>query len=719
MIAFRNKYIILNAAVFSVLLFFMLTGTALAEAEKSTGGLVSFTAQVGIEAILIPALYIIQAVLAWMVGFTANLLNNIFWTTIAQIPSSIPVVVAGWGVMRDVANSLFILILLWIALTLIFNLEGLGGKRLFIRTIVIALLLNFSLAMVTALFAISNTAAATFASKMPANPGDFIVNAAKLHTVFKQLSEGEAAANVQAYQKLTEFEKTAASGVEGTASISIKDAALASLGVPTAQAALPWGFIIPCGLGVVGAVVTLGWGLPGAALACGSVAALATAGPALLGLVFGSIEVTIQKAMRIGISIIFMSMAVATFIVAIIAILQRYIMMALLTAIAPLAFLCHIIPGEFAEEHWKKWVSNVFKWAVFAPLFYFFVYMAFFMLEQIRRHSLENPDAITDLNRLVAIIIPFGFLFAGLKIAKQTSGAVGDIVLGLGKTAATLTLGGAAGGLAMGAGAIMRRPAVQEAVDKGTKALSQVPYVGAAMRPVMRKTAKMYAEDREDVQKRAKESEHLGNARLDILRTYKSERLTPNQEKEAAGLSISVLQDKNLSKSLTDAEKERYLHWTAKFKLQDEVLTKNPHLIKDDDMAKRYVPDATDRASALNEIMRRAPDKSEISKDAFKDDGTAASKESVKLITTAVWKNIKSVNEMQKISREAPELADAMLNLLNEATVDEVMTIKKELGQAKAEAIDRYMHGSPMARALWSSQIKSSSGWNSSPLYRT
>jgi len=540
-------------------------------------------------------LKIIRAVVAWILGFSANFLNQVFWITITRLPASMPGVIISWGVMRDIANSFFLLILLWIALSIILNFEQLGGRKLLIRVIAVAMLINFSLAMVTGLYAFTNAIAVTIASRMPQKPGDYIMNAGQLQSVFEKISQEGLADNQATYNATAlESEMTTVMPIEEGAYQNIKDTMLASIGIESAQA---WHTgTATCGLAVVGAFVSLGWLTPVAIGAC----ALSAAGPLLAwALNVGDDAALLKETVWLGITIIFMLMATAVFLIGTIAIFTRFIMMALLSILAPLAFLCHIIPGGFAEKHWKSWIDNLFKYAFFAPIFYMFLYVAFFMLKQIDAVSPVNDTGPLDFNRFVIIVLAFGFMLAGAKLARQTAGAVGDIAIGLGKTVGMFALGGAAVGLAGGAGAIMRQPKMKEWVQEGSKAVSQVPYVGAAMRPVMRKTAEMYAKDRKDVQDLAKQNEHLGpEAKADLLRSYRS--VTPLNEKAASAMAKASLEDEKTAKLLTPAEKQRAIELAAKFDLHGDALKLNPNLAR-----KGLVTDAVNDTDAMRRVIEK------------------------------------------------------------------------------------------------------------------
>ena len=68
----------------------------------------------------------------------------------------------GWAVTRDLANMLFIFILLFIAIATILQISSYGAKSLLARLVIIALLLNFSLFITRVVVDVSNVTARLF-----------------------------------------------------------------------------------------------------------------------------------------------------------------------------------------------------------------------------------------------------------------------------------------------------------------------------------------------------------------------------------------------------------------------------------------------------------------------------------------------------------------------------------------------------------------------------
>ena len=62
---------------------------------------------------------IIEAILVFLLYIAGFILDNVFIYNIVLNPINMPAVRDGWLVLRDIANGLFLIILLWIAIQII------------------------------------------------------------------------------------------------------------------------------------------------------------------------------------------------------------------------------------------------------------------------------------------------------------------------------------------------------------------------------------------------------------------------------------------------------------------------------------------------------------------------------------------------------------------------------------------------------------------------
>lgn len=88
---------------------------------------------------------IVAQIIAWLEGVIAKFYNLIVQYNL-NFSTNISVIKIGWTLSRDIANMFFILILLFIAITTMLRVSGYDTKVLLRKLIVIALLINFSLA---------------------------------------------------------------------------------------------------------------------------------------------------------------------------------------------------------------------------------------------------------------------------------------------------------------------------------------------------------------------------------------------------------------------------------------------------------------------------------------------------------------------------------------------------------------------------------------------
>ncbi|PWB38598.1 MAG: hypothetical protein C3F02_02700 [Parcubacteria group bacterium] len=76
----------------------------------------------------------------------------------------VPGVVTGWGILRDLSNMFFILILLVIAIATIINVERFGYRALLRKLIIMAILINFSMTIVGLMIDLSQIVMLSFVS---------------------------------------------------------------------------------------------------------------------------------------------------------------------------------------------------------------------------------------------------------------------------------------------------------------------------------------------------------------------------------------------------------------------------------------------------------------------------------------------------------------------------------------------------------------------------
>ena len=119
--------------------------------------------------------------LAGILGFfsflpwaTGSLLDFVIKMTIVDMTANVNAMSAingAWAVLRDLANILFIFILLYVAIATVLQLQGANTKKVLTRVIVIALLINFSFFFTRVIIDVSNALSVGFYSAIVESSG--------------------------------------------------------------------------------------------------------------------------------------------------------------------------------------------------------------------------------------------------------------------------------------------------------------------------------------------------------------------------------------------------------------------------------------------------------------------------------------------------------------------------------------------------------------------
>lgn len=404
--------------------------------------------------------YVVGWTLKWLLtfifGLMAYLLEKALRFTVSVVPSQITAVQLGWAALRDFANAFFILILLWIAFTIIFNIEHLGGKKLLFRVIGVALLVNFSLVGVTALFALTNQAALAIFQAYPTSVATFITDSLSINQLDTVLTEAKSSA-AQSGVTITD------SGQKETQFVKLSSDLFAGLGINNEANAFHSG-------GLFGAFTFANFGeSPSeAAIRAAGIKSGVTKNDQSGGN-NSKISNNAEELKTIWMAVVFLLFASATAGMGALTLLIRVIVMVVLSVVAPLVFLAYTIPAKNIQGHFTKWLQSIGSWAIFAPLFFLFFYLALLIMGQGKVAFAIDPGK--DMDRWVILILSLGFMIAAIKLAKTTAKAIIDTGMSWAKGAGMLALGGVGAVGALGAGALLRKAA--PALDKGAEKLSQ------------------------------------------------------------------------------------------------------------------------------------------------------------------------------------------------------------------------------------------------------
>lgn len=91
--------------------------------------------------------YILGIVFTLIQQLTVWLITAFNYLVYIRVDNGMPVINQTWTILRDFSNMLFILALVWMAFATIFNLKGFTFRDMILRFVIVAILINFSLAI--------------------------------------------------------------------------------------------------------------------------------------------------------------------------------------------------------------------------------------------------------------------------------------------------------------------------------------------------------------------------------------------------------------------------------------------------------------------------------------------------------------------------------------------------------------------------------------------
>lgn len=373
----------------------------------------------------------------------------------------------GWQITRDFSNVFFLLILLYIALSLILGLEigHANPKKMLASVILVAIFINFSLFFTQVIIDTSNVLALVFYNQIQVTSEK---NSAKFeYSNKKQKSVSDASnalgvevkpiseAIVQAFTPQFLYSKTFYQNI--TVQVE-KEYSFTKLG-----AGLLAGALVP----------VAGW----ATIAVGGI----VGGVSDAYTYFSRPAEKVNPLIFIPLLLIIGSMlfvAAYAFFVSALSFVGRIIELWIAMIFAPFAFVSTIIP---ATEHlpnfgWKDWLQRLFSAAFAAPIFFFFLLLITLMTHT----TIAGPDFFKNASSytvLFALLIPFliiiVLLLKATKYVKSASGELGAMFanagVGLAKLIGGFALGTAAGYVALGGratvGAVSNRLRTQNRLD--------------------------------------------------------------------------------------------------------------------------------------------------------------------------------------------------------------------------------------------------------------
>lgn len=326
----------------------------------------------------------------------------------------------GWEITRDLTNIIFIFALLVVAFKMVLGQDDSNNKSTLMKTILVALVINFSLFISYAIIDASNLLAHTFYNRIDSDVSNF---GSRLDSDGVQETKDQSGINTLDLKKWFED-----SGIKKSVSLSV------------ASQINPQRIINAAKVNnfIVAFIITTGMGL-----------------------------------MNIVLIYIFFKVTMVF--------LGRILGLMLLAIMAPLAMASITIPFLRKQKYvgWDHWFSEITKLSFSAPIFLFFMWLTVsFVSNEGVLATISRPDPnaswlITILNTYILLFLIAGLLLFTKKITEDMAGdmgnmaskAIGQAAGGTLAVGATLATGGAAlaGGVMRGAGAGLTKAGVKGA----------------------------------------------------------------------------------------------------------------------------------------------------------------------------------------------------------------------------------------------------------------
>ena len=383
--------------------------------------------------------YSIPAFLLWIVAYV---FNDLIFVSLNGDLLKTPFLSEAWTVVRDLSNLFFILVLLYIAIKIILDLGAAEAQKMIARVIIVALLINFSMFFTKVIIDSSNILALVFYNKLEVkNKNNEPIAYSPLWKTSSASSEKNIAGGlVSAFDPTTTLTEQFFKDLTDTYVFADDKNNFAQ------------------GL-IAGGATALS--LPVA----GPAAPLVGAG--IWYVLEGDEKVPVP--LLVGILIVsgsFMYSVASVLFMAAFAFLIRIINLWVLLIFSPFAFMSFAVP--FLENKpyigWSDWLSRLLTASFFAPIFMFFLYFIFMLIQSnlfqgLLVQPVSGPDSAKVIKIILMMILPLLLvtilLYKAQKFALKSSGKAGEwmekIAIGAAKTAGTAVLAVATEGASLAA----------------------------------------------------------------------------------------------------------------------------------------------------------------------------------------------------------------------------------------------------------------------------
>lgn len=368
--------------------------------------------------------YVIYLPSAFILMIAAIFMNALLSIALSStLFSSSTFIPTAWAVVRDLSNIFFIIALLYIAIKLILGLTGHGVQQALRNIIIIALLVNFSMFFTKVIIDSSNVLALIFYNKLNVNI--------------------TANGQPRPYDQATSTDKDISGAMYNT--FDPTTALNGDFWEKTKKTINPID---------------------------GSVAHEEDRVP--VGIMVGVI--LIASAV--------MLVAAYAFFLSGFAFLGRMIELWILIIVSPFAFVSYAVPFLNNVEYasWGAWFKRLTSVAFMAPIFMFFMYLIFLLIQgNLFGNLITNKGNIvfTLLNVLIPALVIIILLLKATSFAKKGSGVFGEAIMKGAKLAGGLAVGAATGGASMALSNTVGRAARNTANDEDLKAKAAAGDKGA------------------------------------------------------------------------------------------------------------------------------------------------------------------------------------------------------------------------------------------------
>ena len=365
--------------------------------------------------------WIFHDIPAWFLLQTAYFFNVLISISLNGTLFKHPFVATAWGVVRDLSNLFFILILLYIAIKIILGIGGSEVKKMIAQVIVIALLINFSMFMTKVVIDTSNILALIFYNKLSV---DTYVKA-------------DGTIQIRPYNPVA-GEKDVAGGMVSGFDPTTK------IGQPFfAEAKKTWN---PDG----------------------------TPGPTSPQVPFGiMLSITLLSGL-------IMCFAIYALFISGLSFVGRLIELWILIIFSPFAFMSSTVSKLNDIEYlgWKSWFHRLLTVSFMAPIFMFFLYFIFLLIGSKPSifasivQPIQGGGMAGMATMLLGVILPamliLILLLKATEFAKKGSGKFGEVL-----SKAAGTVGGLATGLAIGAATGGAAMALRGTIGRGAANIAE------------------------------------------------------------------------------------------------------------------------------------------------------------------------------------------------------------------------------------------------------